>query len=271
MRTRKSFIPAFSSLVLIPTVFIVILLDKPDYTLFNFVHGNIIPIAETVGRGLTYPARAIGRFAESRMKRRESLKDNDEIMAKLETLERVTVEKEALERENELLMSKLNMAEKIKYKTAVARIVRSVSFMENQMFMAENPRDEIAAGNIVVSNTGFILGVIVEKNGRYSKIQSVRDGHSNIPVRIAGTDVFGFLYGAGNSAPELKFLSDGDFIPAAGMFLVTSGVNGKVPDDIPVGRIESVETGAAKVGLGAELKNQESVMLLLFDKNRKYE
>jgi len=69
----------------------------------------------------------------------------------------------------------------------------------------------------------------------------------------------------------LKFLSDGDFSPAPGMPLVTSGVNGNVPNDIPVGRIESVDDGRIRVKLGAELKNQESVMLLFFNKNERYD
>jgi len=271
MHTRKSFASAFLSLILIPSVMIVILIDKPDYAFFNFVHRNIVPIAEAAGQTLTYPARLIGRFADNMRKRGDAMRDNAEIMAKLETLEKITAEKEMLERENAMLVAKLNMAAAIRYRTAAARVVRDNSFMETQAFVAVVSDDAVAVGNVVVSNTGYLLGVIVEKNGRYARIQSARDGHSNVPVRIAGTDVFGFLQGGGGAAPELKFLSNGDFVPKAGMSLITSGVNGNLPDNIPVGRIENVHDGEIKVKLGAEMKNQESVMLFLSDKGGRYE
>ena len=256
---------------MIPAIVIVTLLDKPDYDFFNFIHRNIVPIAEVVGRGLTYPARVVGRFADNMRKRRDILGENIEITARLETLEKTIMEKELLEKENALLMEKLNMAKAIKYRTAASRIIHDNSFMENQNFILERPGDEVSPGNIVVSNTGFLLGVVVENTGGYSKIRSVRDSRSNIPVRISGTNVFGFLQGGGNSSPELKFLSDGDFSPAPEMPLVTSGVNGNVPNDIPVGRIESADDGRIRVKLGAELKNQESVILLFFNKNERYD
>lgn len=271
MQARKSFLSAFLSLITIPAVMIVILIDKPDYDFFNFIHKNIVPIAETVGQGLTYPVRVVGRFAESRMKKKEALRENDAIMAKLSTLEKITAEKEALEKENERLAAKLGMVQDIKHRTAVVKITRDNSFMENQVFMIEVSDDAAAAGNIVVSNTGFFLGTVVERMGRFARIQSVRDGHSNIPVRIAGTDVFGFLQGGGNAAPRLRFLSDGDFTALEGMFLITSSVNGNVPENVPVGRIESVKNDEIRVKLGAELKNQESAVLLFFDKNKRYE
>jgi cell shape-determining protein MreC len=247
------------------------LIDKPDYVLFNFIQRNIIPVAETAGRGITYPIRLVGRISNGMRRHREVLGENLEIMARLEAFEKISMGKEVLEKEKELLMEKLNMAKAIKYKTMVGYIVRDNSFMENQSFIVENSGGDLADGNIVMSNTGFLLGVITDVGGRYAKIQSLRDGRSNVSVKLAGTNVFGFLHGNGNLAPELKFLSDGDFVPAAGMLLATSGVNGNVPNNIPVGRIESADNNKIRVKLGAELKNQESVVILFFNKNEKYE
>jgi cell shape-determining protein MreC len=163
------------------------------------------------------------------------------------------------------------MIEKIKYGTVSARIIHNNSFIESQSFIARSTDERVASGNIVVSNSYFMLGTISERTGRYAKVRSLRDSHSNIPVRIAGTDIFGFLQGAGNSAPELRFLSDGDFVPEVGMILLSSGVKGNMPDDIPIGRIESVRNYDIRVKLGAELKHQESVVILLFDRDMRYD
>ena len=114
------------------------------------------------------------------------------------------------------------------------------------------------------------MGVLSEKIASFARIQSLRDSKSNIPVRIAGTDVFGFLQGLGNNETELRFLSNSDFEIESGMFLITSAVNGNVPNDIPVGRIKMSDKHKVKVVLGAEMDKQESVIILLFDKNEKY-
>ena len=270
MQARKSFLSAVLSVITIPAVIVVILLDKPDYSLFDFIHRNIVPAAEIVGQAVTYPVRLIARTAENVAKRKETLMENDEIIATLEKLEKAKLEKEILEKENELLKSKLNMAGEIRQKVVAGKIVHDNSFMENQSFVLGGP-SEISRGNIVISNSGHMLGLVVEKAGGYAKVRSLKDSASNIPVRIAGTDVFGFLQGAGNSAPELRFLSNGDFAVEPGMLLLTSGVNGNLPDNIPVGTVESVRNSDIKVRLGRELKRQESVMVLLFDGNGKYE
>jgi len=270
MQARKSFLSALFSVISIPAVIIIILIDKPDYILFNFVHRNMVPVAEIAGQAITYPVRLIARTAENVVRRKEVMGDNAEIMERLEILERITLEKEVLEKENELLRDRLNMAEEIRHTVVAGRIRRNNSFMGHQSFVLVGS-SEVARGNIVISNSGHILGLISEKTGRYARIRSLKDSGSNIPVRIAGTDVFGFLQGVGNPAPELRFLSSGDFAVRPGMLLLTSGVNGNIPDNIPVGTVESVRGNEIKVKLGRELKNQESVMILLFDRGGRYE
>jgi cell shape-determining protein MreC len=186
-------------------------------------------------------------------------------------MQKIAAENEVLARENALLKSKLNITESMKYKAVVSNIVHDNSFIGSQSFITRNSDGEIRVGSVVVSNTGFLLGMITEVAGGYAKIQSVQDSNSNIPVRIAGTDVFGFLQGYGNKDPKLRFLSDGDFAAEEGMFLITSGVKGNVPDGIPVGTVKRSAGGEIAVGLGAEMGRQESVIILLFDADKKYE
>ncbi|MDR3208489.1 MAG: rod shape-determining protein MreC [Rickettsiales bacterium] len=250
---------------------IIILIDKPDYLFFNFIHRAAVPVAQVVGQGLSYPIRLIGKITEGVRKNKENMRENAKIIAELEEISKVSVENEILRLENELLKEKLKIIESMKYEAAVARIIHNNSFLEKQSFVIKSPGDEVFPGNVVVSNAGYLLGIIVEKMGGFAKIQSIRDGDSNIPVRIAGTDVFGFMQGTGTSWPELRFLSDGDFVPKDGMFLITSGVNGNIPSDIPVGKIESVKSDGVKVKPGSELKEQESVIILFFDKAGRYE
>lgn len=271
MHSRKSFLSSLLSLVVIPAVIVVILIDKPDYNFFNFIHKNTVPFIETIGQGITYPIRLVGRFSASIYKRNEALRDNVDIMARLETFEKISVERDILEKENSLLREKLNMAESIKFESVAGGIVRDNSFIDNRSFVVSSNHPSVSSGNVIISNTGYLLGLVSEKTRRYVKVKSLRDGNSNIPVRITGTNVFGFLQGNGGAAPMLKFLSEGDFIPLPGMFLITSSVNGNVPDNIPVGWIDAVKDGEIQVKLGAEMDNQESVFIMIFNKKEKYE
>ncbi|MDR1071040.1 MAG: rod shape-determining protein MreC [Rickettsiales bacterium] len=271
MQRKKRFLSAFLSAILVPVAVIVIMIDKPDYRFFNFIHTAVVPIAEFAGQGLSYPIRLIGKITDGIRKNKETLRENAKIMAELADLHKVLTENEILRRENGLMREKLKIAESMGHEFAVAKIIHDNSFAENQSFVAKSPDGRVLAGNVVVSNSGYILGVISENAGGFARIRSIRDGDSNIPVRIAGTDIFGFMQGSGSAGPELRFLSDGDFVPKEGMFLITSGVNGNIPSDIPVGRIESAKPDEITVRPGGELKGQESAIILFFGKSGGYE
>jgi rod shape-determining protein MreC len=230
----------------------------------------VIPIAQVIGQGITYPVRLVEKAAKSVRKSRLIAKENEEIIKELEYMQKIMIENDILKKENDLLRNKLNIAENIEYRTVVSGIIHDNSFMGKQNFIIKNPNNEIVSGNVVISNKGFLLGLITDVAGSFARIQSVRDSNSNIPVKIAGTDVFGFLQGIGNNNPKIRFLSDGDFVPQNGMFLITSGVNGNIPDNIPVGKIIDVKNDEIIIELGGDIKKQESVIILLFDNNNEY-
>lgn len=271
MKTKRGILSVITTALTIPTVVIIFLIDKPDYKIFNFIYKNTIPVTEFIGRGVTYPFRIIGRTTENIKKNREKIKRADLLFTQVQELEKVKAENIILEKENQNLRMKLGFVSEIKYPTIVANIIHDDSFAGNQQFFAKNSYGNISVGNIALANNGFLLGIINEKAGSFVKIQSIRDVNSNISVKIAGTDVFGFLQGKGKSDPELKFLSNSDFDLEPGMFLITSGVNGNIPNNIPVGKIKTTDKNGTKIQIGTELDKQESVIILLFNKKEKYE
>ena len=74
MRQRKSFLSGIISISLIPVVVTVILIDKPDYYFFNFIHKIIVPVAEIMGQGISYPVRLVGKMSKNISKNRENLR-----------------------------------------------------------------------------------------------------------------------------------------------------------------------------------------------------
>jgi len=269
MRTRKSFLVAFSYVITIPAVVMIILIDKPDDLFLNFIYRNTVPAAEAVGRVVAYPVRLVGAWIDDFRENRRFRREIEDVKAELQSFQRIEFENEILKKEIAALKEKLKISEESKYDTAVSRVIHDNSFIGQQSFIIRHS-GAVSVGNAVISNTGFLLGVIVERMGLIAKIQSLKDSRSNIPVKIAGTDVFGFLYGTGAGDPELRFLSDGDFSPEPGMILITSGVKGNLPSDIPVGKIKDFRSGAITVRLGGDLAKQETLRILLFDKDGRY-
>jgi cell shape-determining protein MreC len=270
MKAKKSLLSAFLSAASIPVVVLAVLLDKPDYRFFNFLHKSIVPTFEAVGQGMSWPVRMIGDIRDGIRSKRGIADENKYLREQMGDFQKMAAELEILRLDNDLLRRKLRMAENMRFSSVFAKILRDNSFLENQQFIIKSRDPGIAAGNAAVSNDGYLIGIIAERAGGYAKLRSLRDSRSNIPVRIAGTDIFGFLQGVGGRRPELRFLSSGDFIPEIGMILITSGVNGNVPDDLPVGKIGALDD-KIRVELGSELRDQENAVILLFGKDGKYE
>jgi len=271
MQKRKGRLSSFSSIILVPVVVIIILVDKPDYRFFDFLHRIFVPTVQYAGQVFSYPIRLVGGVAENIRQRNLNLRDNEMIMGQLDRVSNLTLEVRYLRLENEALRNRLSMTREIKFDTVSANIVRNNSFGERQSYIIRNPNARIATGNVVISNSGFFLGLVTETTGSFARVRSAKDGNFNIPVRFAGTNIFGFLHGRGNEDPELRFLSDDNFVPDVGSFLITSSVNGNVPNNIPVGDIKSVDGGTIRVQLGADLSRQNSVLILLFNSGGIYE
>jgi len=271
MQKRKSRLSSLTSVILVPIVVIVILIDKPDYKFFDLIHRVFVPAAQYAGWTLSYPVRLLGGFAENIRKRNLNLRDNDLIMAELDKISSLVLEVRYLRLENEALRSRLSMVKDIEYETVSSNIVRNNSFGDRQSYIIKNPDSRISVGNVLISTGGFFIGLVTETTGPIARVRSAKDSNFNVPVRFAGREVFGFLHGRGNESPELRFLSNDNFIPEVGSFLVTSSVNGNIPNNIPIGEVKSVDGGIITVKLGADISKQDNVIILLFNNDGIYE
>ena len=271
MQKRKGRLPSLTSIILVPVMVIVILVDKPDYRFFDLIYRVFVPTVEYVGQALSYPVRLVGTITDYVRRRNTNMRDNEQISAELDKMSNLTIEVHYLRLENDLLRSRLSMVSNIKFDTISTDIVRNNSFGERQTYMIRNTDGRLSVGNVLISNSGFFLGLITEITGPIARVRSAKDANFNIPVRFAGMEIFGFLQGRGNEDPELRFLSNDNFTPEIGSFLVTSGVNGNIPNNIPVGEVKSIDGGVIRVRLGAEISKQNNAIILLFSNNGIYE
>ena len=68
-----------------------------------------------------------------------------------------------------------------------------------------------------------------------ANVRALNDADSNIAVRIAGDEVYGFLAGDGSATPEIGLFSRPEFKASKGMTVITSNISGVLPNGIMVG------------------------------------
>jgi len=251
---------------LLPVFFLYVLLDKPDYKIIDSLSGAVVPAARVIGDGLTWPVRAIGKIGQNIAERSDIRKENKELRKKLDELILMQTTCASLNAENQRLTGLLDIKNSGHFKMLLARVI-----FDNSMFARENflldkgTAVGIKAGTIILSTDGYLAGIVKTATDNQAKVMGLADKDSSIAVRVAGSDVSGFLRGRGNSAPVLEYFSDQEFSPTVGTMLITSKIGGNLPDGIPVGTIKSANEKYAEVSLGAFGANKTEALAIIAD------
>lgn len=257
---------AICAAAVLPVVLIYIMIDKPDYKLMNGLSHVVLPIANWVGDVVSWPIRAVGNTARGVRELSSIRADNEELRAKLDEALRRQNECEIAIAENQKLTRELDIARAMPQKTIVAGITYDNSaFHHNTFFVNKGIKSGVEKGMAVVSFDGILIGIINDVGVNFAKARALTDTKSNIPVRIAGSEVYGFLQGNGSSAPTIGFFSDPEFQATPGLKLVTSNIRGVLPDGIVVG--EMIDNTDVDVLRPTRVSN---VMILQFDGRDKY-
>jgi len=248
---------------LLPIFFLYILLDKPDYKIMNAMSGVVVPAARVVGDGITWPVRAIGHLGDNMKERRGIRRENRELRAKLDAFVAAQNGCIALRVENQRLEQALDIVRSQPKKSVLARVIfENSAFGANSFVLNKGENSGIHTGHPVISKDGFLIGVVISVTDESAKVRKITDTESNIPVRVAGSDVLGFLRGRGNAAPVFELFSDQEFSPTSGVMLLSSNIGGNLPDGIPIGKIKnSGKSGYATVAPGAKTMSEAIVLI----------
>ena len=256
---------------LIPIFFLYVFLDKPDYKIVNAVSGVVVPAAKAVGDGLTWPFRIVGGAARGIRELSNAAQENEELRARLDGALKAQNECNVLMAENQRLERQIDLAKEIPQKTIFARVIFDHSaFSHNNFVIGKGAIHGVKVGQAVVSTSGYLAGVVTDTYDDFAKVRALSDAKSSVPVRVAGSGVFGFLTGMGSGMPMFEFFSDNEFIPTKGIKLVSSGIRGTLPNGIPIGTVRRAGKKSASVILGAPANKIHDVMVLDFDGKEGY-
>jgi rod shape-determining protein MreC len=171
----------------------------------------------------------------------------------------------AVEAENTLLKDVLHYYDIPKIKIRTARVIAETgnAFANALIIYLGDSAPEINPGYAVVGKDGLI-GRIDIVSGKYARVSLITDINSKIPVVSQKSRERGIISGV--NAPEMKLL----YTPLlaelqVGDILVTSGVGGGLPPDIPAARIKQIDMDSITVVPLFNPSETEIVKILLYD------
>lgn len=267
---KKSYKNYIFNWSILPTIFlpffvIYLVIDKPDYKIINKISAFNMNIATNIGNILNYPIKSISKLF-SNIKDFNSIKEEN--LKLKEQISELISEKnkcDILVLENQKLNKELDIIKSKPIKSTLASIIYNKSLFGDIFFINKGSDSGIKKGMVVISLDGNLVGVISDTNKNFSKIRSLNDTKSNIAVKIAGSEVYGFIQGKSSENPSIDFFSDPNFEITKGLKLTTSNINGVLPEGINIGEI--LENKQVKI---TSIKTISNVIVLHFDNEIKY-
>ena len=262
----RTIIKSAVAVAVLPVLFIYIMIAKPDYALMNGLGHVVLPIAGWVGDVITWPVRAIGSAIDNIRELSNLRTENEELRVRLDDALRNQHACIVAMDENQKLARELDIVNNQPTDAVLADVKHdNTAFHHSTFFITKGSEHGLANGMAVVSLDGMLVGVITDVAPRFARVRSLIDSGTNIAVRIAGSEVYGFLRGNGSDTPTMGFFSDPEFQPSAGVKLVTSNIGGILPNGIIVGDMIN-ETDVRVI----QPKTLSRVVVLKFDDTDKY-
>ncbi len=264
----RSIIKSAVAAAVLPLLFIYIMIAKPDYTLMNGLAHVVLPVANWVGDGITWPIRAIGNTVENIRELSDLRDENARLRSALDDALKNKNACDIAMAENQKLSRELDIVQNMPHNAIIADVMYdNTAFHHSNFLINKGIRHGLENGMAVVSPDGMLVGVIIDTAPEFSRVRALTDSDTNIPVRIAGSEVYGFLHGNGSDTPTLGFFSDPEFQPSDGVKLITSNISGVMPNGIYVG--ETVNETDIRI---RQPKTLSRVVILQFDNaDNKYE
>lgn len=167
---------------------------------------------------------------------------------------------EGVARENERLASLYNFQKRLPFKTIPARVIAFSPVGEFQLLTIDRGEEEgIERGAVVLSENG-LLGRVIRVYPEKSQILLITDPTSAVDAEVKRTRARGLVVGRGTSLGLSRDLFigafelwDGSQEVADGDLLVTTGLDGAFPKDLPIGTAKNVRKGEVDVFLRGEV------------------
>lgn len=229
---------------------------------FNALKGVALDATSPVSSGGRSVSGFFGGIRDSVGNYVQAGSQNAALKRKLEATRRRLIEAKATELENQRLKALLGLTRETADPVAVTRIVgSSFASVRRLATLSAGASSGVRPGQPVRSADGLV-GRVIETGRWGSRVLLVSDGASNVPVRLIRDGTAAIATGHGDGTIDLKTLEVGQNPFRRGDILVTSGVGGVYPPDIPVAVVVSVAGDRTVAKPLADPSNVEYAMVL---------
>ncbi len=229
---------------------------------FNALKGVALDVTSPVSSGGRSVSRFFGGIGESVGNYVQAGSQNAELKRRLDSSRRRLIEAQATELENRRLKALLGLTRETQDRVAVTRIVgSSFASVRRLATLSAGASAGVQPGQPVRSADGLV-GRVIETGRWASRVLLVADSASNVPVRLARDGTPAIATGHGDGTIDLKTLEVGKNPFRRGDVLVTSGVGGVYPPDIPVAVVVAVQGERTVAKPLADPANVEYAMVL---------
>ena len=267
-KTSSKIYPLIKSAIagaVLPVLFIYIMIAKPDYKLMNALGHVVVPVAQWVGDVITWPIRAVGGAIDNIAQISNLRAENEELRARLDEALMNKNTCDVAIKENQKLNQELDIVQSRPQDAIIADVIHDNRVLGHNTYIINRGAQDAIEPGMVITNTSLeMAGIVVDVAANFSRVRALTDADTNIAVRVVGSEVYGFLSGNGSSTPKMKFFSDPEFQPSAGIKLITSNISGVLPRGLYVG--EMVNETDVKITPPSKLSR---VIVLKFDQEQK--
>lgn len=233
-----------------------------DPTGFNALKGAALDVTSPVSSAGRAVVRFFGGITESVGNYVQAGSQNADLKRRLGESRRKLIEAQATELENKRLKALLRLTRETDNPVAVTRIVgSSFASVRRLATLSAGASSGVQPGQPVRSADGLV-GRVIESGRWASRVLLVADSASNVPVRLVRDGTPAIATGHGDGTIDLKTLEVGQNPFRRGDVLVTSGVGGVYPPDIPVAVVVTVSGDRTVAKPLADPSNVEYAVVL---------
>lgn len=254
-----SYVLAVGGVLFAGLLLVIAIVDPSGFNALKGVALDATSPVSSAGRGAS---RFFGGIADSVGNYVQAGGQNAELKRRLQQSRRQLIKAQATELENKRLKALLGLTGETANPVAVTRIVgSSFASVRRLATLSAGASAGVRPGQPVRSADGLV-GRVIETGRWASRILLVGDSASNVPVRLVRDGTAAIATGHGDGTIDLKTLEVGRNPFRRGDVLVTSGVGGVYPPDIPVAVVVSVQGERTVAKPLADPANVEYAMVL---------
>ncbi len=193
---------------------------------------------------ITYPFNAINSLIDSVKKALENhwnaVKENERLKREISMLLLEMQGYKEIVKENERLREILSLKPQIRNYIAVARVIsQGHDRLMKTIILDKGIKDGILKDMTVITTKGLV-GKVYRTQESFSEVLLINDANFSVAVRLQNARQESILSGIGRSYCILKYVPFENIIEK-GEVVVTSGLDGVIPPNIPVGTVIDVK------------------------------